>query len=364
MEKKRYSRPIITALHVVFWLVIIILPYSMRLAESSQPASFRIPPRFIWSNLLLVLLFYGHAYVLFPLQHRKMGVALYSASLVGALVLFMATSVWLENVFPPPRKMMMPEMRDARQPPPEYLRNMPFMPRRFNPGFTLLPFLCTLALSYCYRLFTDYARREQQIRERETMHLRTELSFLRSQVSPHFMFNVLNNLVALARKKSDQIEPSLIRLSGLMRYMLYETDDNRIALSTETDYLKSYIELQLLRFGDDVDLQLSLPAQMHGLRIEPMLLIPFVENAFKHGMGSSDVSVIRVSLELPDEHTAVFTVENPLIPGIQSKDRSSGIGLNNIRRRLALLYPDRHKLVITQQSERFITRLTLHLSET
>ncbi|MBE7176488.1 MAG: histidine kinase [Mucilaginibacter polytrichastri] len=362
MQKKRNPGYIITTLHILFWLVIIILPYSMRLAENPAGTAFRFPARFIWSNSLLVIVFYLHAYVLFPLQNRRLGYGIYAASLMGVVVLFLAASFWMETVFPPPPR---PNDRvEMRRRDPQFDREMRKRNsfRRFNPGFFLLPFFSTLALSYCYRLLIDNAKREQHIHERENLHLRTELGLLRSQVSPHFMFNVLNNLVALARKKSDQIEPSLIQLSGLMRYMLYETDDNRIALSTEVDYLKSYIELQMLRF-DEVQLDLRLPENMHHLRIEPMLLIPFVENAFKHGIGMLNQPVIRVELEIPQIPTAVFTVQNPVPPGVQNKDRSSGIGLANIRRRLALLYPDRHELIISRQHEQFTTRLTLQLSD-
>src|SRR6202035_5510007 len=106
--------------------------------------------------------------------------------------------------------------------------------------------------STAFRVIADKIREQQQAKEKETENLKTELSFLRSQVSPHFMFNVLNNMVALARKKSDLLEPSLIKLSSLLRYMLYETDEDKVLLDKEIDYLKSFIELQSQRFGKNV----------------------------------------------------------------------------------------------------------------
>lgn len=359
MDKKRYPPNLITALHICFWLVIIILPYSVRLAESQQNTGWQIPPRFIWSNVLLVAVFYVHAYFLYPIQHQyaNTGYWIYGLALLILLGVFIGLSYWFENLFPPPQRHFPHHM-----PPGNPYGFPPGMRPGWKPGFSLLPFFSTIALSYCYRLLMNHAVQEQKTQERENLQLKTELTFLRSQVSPHFMFNVLNNLVALARKKSDLIEPSLIRLSNLMRYMLYETDDSRITLSTEVDYLKSYIELQLLRFGDDVVVDMYFAENMSGYRIEPMLLIPFVENAFKHGIGLVENPVISINLEIQtDTDQMVFIVSNQFGHERQSKDRNSGIGLANIRRRLALIYPKRHELMITRQDNTFTTRLTLKL---
>jgi LytS/YehU family sensor histidine kinase len=109
-------------------------------------------------------------------------------------------------------------------------------------------------VSAIYRIILNRIHYEKKSKERQAAQLSTELKFLRSQISPHFLFNVLNNLVSMARQKSDQLEPSLIRLSGLMRYMLYESDGKKVPLTQEVDYLKSYIELQKLRFEEDVQI--------------------------------------------------------------------------------------------------------------
>jgi two-component system LytT family sensor kinase len=117
----------------------------------------------------------------------------------------------------------------------------------------IITYVFIIGISFSYRIILDNGRLEKVRKEKENENLKTELSFLRSQVSPHFIFNILNNMVSLARKKSDMLEPSLIELSKLMRYMLYENDDERVSLGREVEYLKSYIALQLLRFGDDVN---------------------------------------------------------------------------------------------------------------
>jgi LytS/YehU family sensor histidine kinase len=206
----------------------------------------------------------------------------------------------------------------------------------------------------------DKIEAEQMASEKENENLKTELSLLRSQVSPHFMFNVLNNMVALARKRSDQLEPSLIKLSSLMRYMLYEADEDKVALEKEIDYLQSYIDLQQQRFGAKVQVNVSLQLPENGYEIEPMLLIPFVENAFKHGTGM--ISDARIDIELRAKQGLLqFSVMNKYNEEFEIKDASSGIGLTNVKRRLNLLYRNNYQLLINKKEGWFVVSLQLHL---
>jgi sensor histidine kinase YesM len=194
------------------------------------------------------------------------------------------------------------------------------------------------------------------------MQLGMELKFLRSQISPHFLFNILTNLVSLARKRSDQLESSLLMLSGLMRYMLYDAD-KKISLQQEVEYLESYVALQKLRFGREVKIDFNIELSQEGTNysIEPMLLIPFVENAFKHGTGYEDQPYIDISL-MVSNGVLVFRVKNKFDREAEaSKDDNSGIGLSNVRSRLSLLYPNRFDLVIQKDGHLFSIHLTLKL---
>ena len=189
-----------------------------------------------------------------------------------------------------------------------------------------------------------------------------ELQLLRSQISPHFLFNILTNLVSLARKRSGDLEASLLMLSGLMRYMLYDAS-KRISLQQEVEYLESYIALQKLRFGREVKIVFNIEISLEekSYNIEPMLLIPFVENAFKHGTGYADQPFINIKLSAKNG-ILVFQVMNKYEEGTSvSKDETSGIGLNNVRSRLTLLYPQRHELVIEKGNNLFNVNLTLQL---
>lgn len=218
--------------------------------------------------------------------------------------------------------------------------------------FNLAPYFLTLAASLAFRMIRDKTRADALVQEKQQESLKTELSFLRSQISPHFMFNVLNNINALARLKSDELEPTIIKLSSLMRYMLYETNVEKVPLKSEVAYLRSYIDLQLQRFGTKVKVGVVLEDQeLDNHEIEPMLLVPFVENAFKHGMGRIDNPEISIHLYVR-EHTLFFTLANKYRQDDDApKDKSSGIGLANVQRRLNLLYEQEHMLTIEREED-------------
>ncbi len=227
--------------------------------------------------------------------------------------------------------------------------------------FNLFPYLFIIACSIAYRVIQDRVELERVNNERENENLKSELTFLRSQVNPHFMFNVLNNMVALARKKSDLLEPSLIKLSSLLRYMLYETNEQQVPLEKEVEYLRSYIDLQQQRFGSLVKLNVNIQTPDRSYEIEPMLLIPFVENAFKHGAGMMETPQIDINLRA-EKGVLEFIVANKYNAGTEeTKDEGSGIGLSNVKRRLNLLYPKSHSLTITDKDNWYKVLLQLKL---
>ncbi|HEX6224158.1 MAG TPA: histidine kinase [Chryseolinea sp.] len=230
----------------------------------------------------------------------------------------------------------------------------------FNPPlFIGVPnFFMVFGLSLALRLMQDRSAYENLLKEREHEKLKSELSFLRSQVSPHFMFNILNSLASLARKKSDSLEPAIIQLSQLMRYSLYHTD-RKVSLEQEAAYIGNYIELQRMRFGSMITLHYRVNIERKDLLIEPMLLIPFVENAFKHGVGIIQSPVINVNLEA-SSYGIHFEVRNKFSSASDdAKDSSSGIGLQNVKRRLDLLYKDLYAIKTYAQDEWFIVDLKL-----
>lgn len=227
---------------------------------------------------------------------------------------------------------------------------------------TTFQILFTLAMGVIYRFITTSIEEKEKSKELETERLKSELSFLRSQISPHFMFNVLNSIVALSRKRMEMVEPVVIKLSDLMRYMIYETRDSKVTIEKESKYLNSYIELQKLRFGKDIEVNFHENIQNNNLTIEPMLLIPFVENAFKHGIVLVEKPFINISLQ-EINNTITFIVENKISENskIETKDDSSGIGMTNIKRRLELLHSNNFNLNIQETNENYKVILTIEI---
>jgi LytS/YehU family sensor histidine kinase len=227
--------------------------------------------------------------------------------------------------------------------------------------YNSIPFLFTITVSIVYRYLKDNLKENAILKEKQAENLKTELSFLRSQISPHFLFNVLNNIVALVRIKSDELEPSIMKLSSILQYMLYETDEENVSLSNEIEYLRSYIDLQKQRFGIKLSTQITFTIEENWHRIEPMLLIPFIENAFKHGF--SNIQNPEINIELTVKNNVLeFSVKNKFNANSEEvKDKTSGIGLVNVKRRLELLYGEKQQLYISKQDDWFTILLRLNL---
>lgn len=312
------------ALHIAFWCMLLLPALFYKFNSPAGNFSDNFTYRMLTNNFLLICIFYLNAYYLFPIIFKKRNWVIYFILLVLTLTVAFFISKYVEtDIFPSKKKW-----------------NKSVIPSLFG-------YIFIVGISCSYRIIIDYFDNQKLRKEKETESLKTELSFLRSQVSPHFMFNVLNNLVSLARKKSDKMEPALLQLSALLRYMLYEGNESKIAIAQEIGYLQGYIDLQKLRFGDDVEVSFRVVGDTSSFLLEPMILIPFVENAFKHGMGTLENPQIDIKLIVYDEYI-VFEIENDIAPSTDTKDNSSGIGLINTKRRLELLYQEAHELSIQQ----------------
>lgn len=195
----------------------------------------------------------------------------------------------------------------------------------------------------------------------KSKQLETELGLLKAQFNPHFLFNTLNNLYGLAQKQAKGTADGIAQLSHLMRYIIYDSNVSKIELEKEIHQIEQLIKLQKLRFSEDdnISIEFNIEGYVKLLQIPPMLLIPFVENAFKHGLSLCKSSFIKISLRT-DDSKLYFSVENSVhtTNGLQDK-LDSGIGLKNVRRRLELLYPDLHELTIQQENEVFKIKLTI-----
>jgi len=318
---------------VIVWVLLLGVP-GIWLWDQSF---FGLPVQFyLFSTLYHIGLFYFNAFYLYPKLLNKRTWWLYIISLFAIIVFSGFAKVFLLQLDPG--------------------FHLTFYNRR-QIFFPLVPFL---AAGIIYRLIYDRLRFERMEKEARAQRLDAELKLLRSQVSPHFLFNMLTNMVSLARVRSNLLEPSLISLSELLRYMLYESNEEKIAIDKEIEQLENYVSLQQLRFGEDVRITLNIQNDYPEGMIEPMLLVPFIENAFKHGIGMVKDPFIQISLTV-QEQLLNFTVVNNYNPANQSKDKHSGIGLANVKSRLKLLYGNNYQLKITNEEGIFSVHLNCQL---
>ena len=192
----------------------------------------------------------------------------------------------------------------------------------------------------------------------------SELSFLKAQINPHFFFNTLNNIYALTYADAETSRKAIHQLSRMMRYLLYDTPQAHSLLSQEVTFIKDYISLMQLRLTNMVQINFEAPEHLNDLPVASMLFLPFVENAFKHGVSATEPSHIYINIKQQDK-LLELSVTNTIITNQNSNvDEYGGIGLNNTRRRLHILYPGKHKLVITQlnKTNEYNVHLTLDLS--
>lgn len=346
MANEWYNRKwAIVATHALVWALLYSLPFLLRPTYEKPTTPAEMGEKVSWFYFLLafyitqIIFFYTNAFYLIPKLVQQKRIMEYTGVLLLVFMSFCAMRYaferfYLEKTMVDPKPLIL---------------------------FTVFTFLFILSASTAYQMVRERILMDRKVSARENENLKTELSLLRSQVSPHFMFNVLNNMVSLARKKSDLLEPSLIKLSSLMRYMLYEADEEKMPLQREVEYLQSYIDLQRQRFGKNVDINVEMNVPNNHYEIEPMLLIPFVENAFKHGTGFIMHAQIDINL-FTTANKLFFAVRNKYNTASEEvKDKTSGIGLANVKRRLNLLYGNNYVLQINTKDDWFYVTLQLDL---
>lgn len=223
--------------------------------------------------------------------------------------------------------------------------------------------LYVVGIASSVKLTKDWIVQKNRSNELEKANLETELAFLRSQVQPHFFFNTLNNLYSLTLDKSDRAPDTVLKLSELMSYVVYEAKKRKVSLVKEINHIQNYLDLERLRYGDRLDMVFEITGEIEGIEIAPVLLLPFVENSFKHGVGNQLEAIpIKISIDAKPNQL-IFTVENDRLAEGESNDLISpeyhGVGLKNTKRRLEILYPNRYELSIEAVDEKFITILKI-----
>lgn len=326
--------------HLLFWLALTIAFTVLSTSDIPFVTNFFLE---LLNLSFYAFLVYFNLYYLIPqyLKHKKLSKHLIWLLLISGLLTPIKTMVML---------MISPDKDiDAL-----YLKNQYFI------------FLSTFfvgASSSIYYILSDWLNSQKEKQELANKTLQSELKFLKSQINPHFLFNTLNSLYALTLKKSDLAPEIVLKLSEMMRYMLYECNEKLVPLDKEINYIINYLELEKIRHGKKIDIQFQQTGEVTNQKIAPLLFIPFIENCFKHGVSHQlNEAYVKIQIDVNGDEVS-GTIENSkqtVMPG-QPLKKSGGIGLINVRRRLDLLYFGAYKLKVEDSPNMYKVKLELKL---
>jgi len=333
--------PRLIFIHVGSWIAFVVLLFVLFGIPINDLS---ITLRTLLATIPLIILFYSNTSFFIPKLLARKRVTPYIMTVIGAVVVVILLTHWIERTF-----------------------NWEFYESRdWYPGIVtsraILNSLLILTISGGLKMTKEWFRNERLKNEMEKEKMTSELAMLKSQINPHFLFNNLNNIYSLAIRKSESAPKAIVMLSEMMRYVLYDSASDQISLSKEVEHLKNYIDLQKLRLKENHQVCFTTEGNLEIQKIEPMLLEPFVENAFKHGDIFRQGGNIHIDLKV-NRGVLEFKVQNTFTRNGHVKDKHSGIGLSNIRKRLELLYPERHQLDISEKNAQFVIDLKLNLTE-
>ncbi len=332
--------------YLIIWTILFLLPLTRWLQEDIT-----LPSKDIWSIIIrswqyllpLLILFLIHNLLILPLLNRKGQTGKYHILTVLLILVFSAGTIAFHQKYKPPKT--------ERRPPTEStVAGKPVKPpvKPLSPEVTaILAELLVIGTNLAISVNFKSIRAEKEIKDLEKEKLEAQLKYLNYQINPHFFMNTLNNIHALVDIDPEEAKGSIVKFSGLMRYLLYEGDKPTIPLKKEIDFLNQYISLMKLRYDDSVNVSFSVPEEVPEMEVPALLFISFVENAFKHGISYQHESFIDISLELQGERL-LFNCRNSC-PEERNIDKEGGIGISNSQRRLALIYGDDYKMDIVNR---------------
>ncbi|MDE7355832.1 MAG: histidine kinase [Rikenellaceae bacterium] len=341
-------------IHIAAWLGVLIFTIVNidGMSINSHSLHFKLP---LW--ILSIILFYINYLILLPrlAKNRRTLYAVCSFLLVISCIASYNTYIhYLFNRNRPGTKTTATQPQKVQHIVNHY---NPFT-RRNQP--TTYRFLLVYAVSLLFGLTKQWKEEEQRLKEIEREHIASELNYLKAQINPHFLFNALNSIYSLTIPHSEKASNAVLKLSSILRYMLYETDRRSVSLSDELSVIENYLGLQQLRLTDKTSLSFVKSGTTDHYRIEPLLLVPLIENAFKHGVDSSEPSYINIGITVTDGRL-LMEVTNKIVSTQKNSDIPGGLGIKNIRRRLELLYPGRHTLSADESDGIFRVRLSIPL---
>jgi len=346
------SKHYIKWLHVGFWLVLFLFPLTI---GSQQGSTLEIVRRIGIPFTLQILIAYFNLYILVPKLFKRRKYGLYALSIVVILITTARSIFWWYNS-------TISEAQLNRTLPGSDLRFIDLPEAlKFLPPFIFT--LIILFISTVYALAIDQSKKEQATILLEKEKTEAELKLLRSQINPHFFFNALNNLYSVFKLKPEKTDQFIQKLSEMLRYVTYECQNGQIKLSREIEVIESYIFFQSMK--DESNIEVTLKKEIDDLRvnIEPMILIPLLENAFKHGYSITGENLdIYVDIKHAKDITRIH-IENSFVDSVSRPNKApseTGIGLSNIQHRLNYAYPACHTFEAVQKDGRFIINISIN----
>lgn len=343
------KRLLTITVHVAAWACFFLLPivFFPRPRDADFQFSDTMILRFVCIDAYVLAFYYFNTLFLIPRLLTKRKWLWYTLTIIVLLLIFL----FLHRLFDDLIRSEMARNLKVKLPKRRHSFLYPFT------GSTAVFFL-VFTVSTCSRVIQEWLDIESKKKEVEKEKLATELSFLRSQINPHFLFNTLNNIYSLAMVKSDATADAVLKLSSIMRYVLSETKHDTVALDKEIQFIKHYIELQKVRLTDKVSIEFIVEGETEGKQIAPLILIPFVENAFKYGVSTKEKSDLLFKVKASADNID-FIATNHVVLRDRGTDDNTGIGLQNTKRRLELLYGEKHTLTVTEENPQFIVHLIL-----
>jgi two-component system LytT family sensor kinase len=340
-------------IHIAAWACFLLLPLVFlpipRAPRESNIFAERYLTTFFIVNLGIIMAFYYlNTYLFIPKLLDTKKFLAYTLLILILLVFY--------GFFPRIYHGLFGSLQPQLQPPgrPPRPRNYPLVN-----SYNIAIFLMVFVFSTGIKVINQWLRSEQRNKEIANEKLQAELSFLKAQINPHFLFNTLNNIYALASSQSEHTAAAVMKLSSIMRYVLTEARNDLVPLEKEILFTTHYIELQKMRLTDKTSIDFTIKGDPMGRQIAPLLLLPFVENAFKYGISTREWSPIRILLEI-NENSLYFSISNHKHFSTSLKmAENTGIGINNTRRRLDLLYDGKYELIIDDKTNEFSVHLNI-----
>jgi Histidine kinase len=345
-------------LHLLGWILFFIAPVLLSPGPVWFSLTFENVVSLLVRNGTLIVLFYFNLFYLTPFVLKKKGVVLFFSILIILILLVSFFNAGFHQYFVEGRGLGMRPPPPGDRPPFGPMRNHPPMMFASTTFSSLLITLIVVGLSSLLVLLDDWSKAQAEKQEQQLQKIAAELTALKLQISPHFLFNTLNNIRWLVRSKSERAEDAVVKLSHLLRYILYQAEAEQVDLEKEINHLIDFIELQKMRLVNHDSFLFSIEGDLTGKNIVPLLLLPLVENFFKHGDFTGSFQN-RISISVA-EHQLLFKSENRIA---LSDEKQNGIGLNNVKRRLALHYQDRHVLKYSSKDSMYYQELELILGQ-